>query len=263
MEKRLTNNISIDNDELRILNKLNDEKIDKYFFDFDQQDRSLFALFTKEPNLMPFWAVIEKNHVISVSIFANDDMDYFFGEFANFSHLKKLILYDIGIDEEKLNEFPVHYLTQLNKIVLPNSISKLSTLIHLKITGKFHMLVPKTIHLSNSLETLELYEVELSNFPLNEANSEFSTFPTAFSQLRNLKIFSWQYNTLQKLPMNLVQLKNLKKIDIQYSNLQDIDIDFDHFPELEEINFNHTKISSIPYSLDKLIKNGIIKWGLS
>ncbi len=215
-----------------------------------------------DEDYQPFGYLMEKNHVILLTMIFNKDTDAIkiFEIIQHFTRLRNLTIYDYNCE------------------FIPK---ELSTLKHLE---NFHI-SPKTIPRENVLKIIHPWIgdlIKLKEFSILDCDIEF--LPVEITKLRNLNILRIQKgklkaipenigdlvnltqlrlgnNQIEEIPESLCNLRNLQFLELNGNRITKLPKEFGNLTELQNLNIFANRISDFPTSCIKLIKLNRINIG--
>ncbi|MGB0983813.1 MAG: leucine-rich repeat domain-containing protein [Saprospiraceae bacterium] len=171
--------------------------------------------------------------------------------------LKKLIL---GRKYKKDDDFRHrNYLT-----ALPVTISKLSNLQHLDVTGNALTNLPESIGELKQLQSINLSQNQFRRVPkvleklqfnlkaLNLSENILDDLPKSFSKLKHLEKLNLSRNEFEEFPVVLGELPQLRMLVLTYNKLESLSDDIGNMPLLQSLNLSNNRLRMLPKAMAKL-----------
>lgn len=171
--------------------------------------------------------------------------------------LKKLVLGRRYKSEEDFRHR--NYLTDL-----PVTISKLSNLQHLDVTGNALSSLPESIGELTQLQSINLSQNQFRRVPkvleklqfnlkaLNLTENILDDLPDNFSALKNLEKLNLSNNEFEVFPAVLGSLQQLRTLVFTYNKLENLPDEVGNMPLLQSLNLSNNNLKTLPKALAKL-----------
>ena len=151
------------------------------------------------------------------------------------------ILNDIT-DPQRVETIKNMYITFTLKDNIIPSISRFTSLVFLDIS-------------MNKIKSISKEIVELKNLKVFKADHNTITcIPYYFFDLTELTEISIKNNKIKTLPIKIKKLKNLQSLDVSANCIRDIPREISHLTELTYLRLSLNKITDIPSEIGKLTK---------
>ncbi len=151
----------------------------------------------------------------------------------------------------------------LNLTELPESLSELTQLTRLDVSGNLLEALPESLGQLKKLERLFAYQNRLRVLPdwladlgqlrvLQFWANQLRELPKMLGEIRGLKVFNVQHNRLTALPESLSQLKRLEHLQIAYNALGNLPEWLGELQGLHGLDVCHNGLTSLPEGIGQL-----------
>lgn len=178
-----------------------------------------------------------------------------------------------GNDLERLTELPesLSRLTQLQSLeltgnqlsTLPDSLSQLTQLRSLKLSLNQLTTLPDSLGQLTQMQSLDLSDNRLTALPeslsqltqlqsLDLSNNRLTAPPESLSQLTQLQSLNLSNTQLTSLPESLVQMRQLQLLDLSRNELRAIPEWLGELTQLRSLDLSNNRLTVLPQSLGQL-----------